>query len=79
MYEDDYNYNESVWNLSLKAGCGIEHFFTDNFSVYAGFISLFSMFGSDSSLDEEDDDSSDFIYYTGIGNQIAELTFTFYL
>jgi len=79
MYADEYNYDESVWNLSVKAGCGIEHFFTDHFSVYAGFISLFSIFGSDSSMDEDDDDSSEFVYFTGIGNQIAELTFTFYL
>lgn len=80
MNEDEYNYDESIWNLSVKAGCGIEHFFTDHFSVYAGFISQFRMFGSDSSRDQEDNDnSSDVVNYTGIGNQIAELTFTFYL
>ncbi len=61
----------SMWGVSAKAGMGIEHFFTDHFSVYAGFTASWNMFESDSFTISP--------MLTSIGNQIAELSFAWYL
>lgn len=64
----------ALWNLSIKAGFGIEHFFTDNFSVYAGFMSLYSIFGSNA-----ESNGDDYVSFMSLGNQFAELSFVWYL
>ncbi len=64
---DDYQ-----WLISIKGGVGIEHFFTNHFSVYAGFTSSFNLVGSD-------DDYWDYASLTSVGNQLAELSFVWYL
>ncbi len=62
----------SLWGVLAKAGMGAEHFFTDQFSVYAGFMATWNMFGSDNEAVESP-------MMTSIGNQIAELSFVWYL
>ena len=68
--------NYAFWNVSAKAGFGVEHFFTDNFSVYAGVVSQFTIFGSNVN---DDTDYDSFVYFTSVGNQVAELSFVWYL
>ncbi|HEX3020398.1 MAG TPA: hypothetical protein VHP36_08840 [Chitinispirillaceae bacterium] len=73
-YEDDYDddISDSFWNLQVKAGFGIEHFFTDHFGVYAGFLNAWGIFGSDNSI-------YDSVTMLSLGNQFAELSFNWYL
>lgn len=63
---------DAIWAMSVKGGLGIEHFFTDHMSVYAGFLSSFSLFGSEESY-------YDYVSATSVGNQFAELSFVWYL
>jgi hypothetical protein len=71
--EDDYeDYKTSLWSLQIKAGFGVEHFFTDHFGVYAGFLNAWGVFGSK-------DSNYDNVSGLSLGNQFAELSFNWYL
>lgn len=66
------SYDDAIWALLGKAGMGVEHFFTDHMSVYAGFVSAIALFGSDEQY-------YDYVSAKSIGNQFAELSFIWYL
>ena len=66
------DFDESYWLLAIKAGVGLEHFFTDFFSVYAGFNCSYNLLGSS-------EDYWDYAALTSLGNQYAELSFVWYL
>lgn len=51
---------------------GIEHFFTDHFSVYAGFLNGIHFLGTK-------DEYLKSFSFANVGNQFAELTFVWYL
>ncbi len=70
--DDSDDYKTSIWNLQIKAGFGIEHFFTDHFGVYAGFLNAWGIFGSK-------DSEYDNVNALSLGNQFAELSFNWYL
>lgn len=71
--DDEFDvFKESFWNLQVKAGFGIEHFFTDHFGVYAGFLNAWGVFGSEDSY-------YDNVTMLSLGNQFAELSFNWYL
>lgn len=70
--DEDYEFKDSFWNLQIKAGFGIEHFFTDHFGVYAGFLNAWGIFGSK-------DSNYDNVSILSLGNQFAELSFNWYL
>jgi opacity protein-like surface antigen len=73
-YETDSSPDpDDAWNVSLMAGLGIEHFFTDNFAVNVGILSGWSLFS-----DSEDDYSSQ-VSILHVGNQIADFSLVFYL
>ncbi len=79
-YWEDYDeFDEEIlkdkdilWNLDILGGFGIEHFFTDHFCVYAGFLNGWGIFGSNSQ-------AIDYMSATHVGNQFAELSFIWYL
>jgi hypothetical protein len=72
-FEDyDNDFSEYQWLLSVKGGVGIEHFFTDYFSVYAGFMCSYNLISSS-------EDYWDYAALTSVGNQFAELSFVWYL
>jgi hypothetical protein len=68
----DTTYDNTIWKLGFAGGLGIEHFFTDQFSVYAGFLNSINFLGTD-------DTSLKSFSFSSLGNQFAELTFVWYL
>jgi hypothetical protein len=68
----DTTYDDHLWKFGIVGGMGIEHFFTDHFSVYAGFLNGINFLGT------EDEDLKSF-GFANVGNQFAELTFVWYL
>ncbi len=75
MAKEEYDYDDfktSLWSLEVKAGFGVEHFFTDHFGVYAGFLNAWAIFGSEDSY-------NDHVSLLSLGNQFAELSFNWYL
>jgi hypothetical protein len=70
--EGSEEYEDVIWNVSAKLGFGIEHFFNDHFSVYAGFLNSWGIYGTDQ---KEGDPAT----VLSLGNQLAELSFVWYL
>jgi hypothetical protein len=64
--------DNSAWNFSLQGGFGIEHFFTDHFSAYAGILCGYV-------LEQSDNGSSDQFQLIGFGNQLADFSLIWYL
>ncbi len=79
-FDDYYNsssdqvdtFEDIIWVGSVLGGLGVEHFFTDHFCVYAGFLAGWGIFGSDYSY-------YDMATATSVGNQFAELSLIWYL
>lgn len=71
--ENGGDYDPSLWMVQAKGGAGIEHFFTDHFSVYAGFLVSWRILGSDEFGDETKPS------LLSLGNQLADLSFIWYL
>lgn len=69
---DGSDFEESLWNFSIKWGFGVEHFFNDHFSVYSGFLNAWGLFGSSNA----DGDPAKIL---SLGNQFAELSFVWYM
>jgi hypothetical protein len=68
----DTTYDDNIWKLGFAGGLGIEHFFTDQFSVYAGFLNSVNFLGTN-------EESLKSFSFSTLGNQFAELTFVWYL
>lgn len=68
-------YYDGAWSLSLLYGLGVEHFFSNWFSVNVGFLSGFGVLDNYDSGNERDDS----IFLNILGNQLADFSLIWYL
>jgi hypothetical protein len=69
------SYYDGTWCMSFLYGLGIEHFFSNYFSVNVGFLSAFGIFGNYNSQDQSDDS----FVMNILGNQLADFSLVWYL
>jgi hypothetical protein len=69
------SYYDGSWCMSFLYGLGIEHFFSNNFSVNVGFLSAFGFLGNNNT-EEQSDDS---FVFNILGNQLADFSLVWYL